>query len=78
MGIIRLARAVKEQTMEEAAMDRLLDSRSTAAYLGVHPMTLSKWRAEHEGPTHLKIGKAVRYRLSDLVAWLETCARKGA
>jgi len=43
----------------------------TAEYLGLAQSTLNKWRCIGGGPKYLKMGKAVRYRLSDIQEWLE-------
>lgn len=43
--------------------------------------TLARWRCEGTGPRYLKPGgnakqARVRYRLSDIVAWEDGCARQ--
>lgn len=55
----------------------MLDEAQAAKHLGVVPGTLSVWRStgRYQLP-YLKIGRKVRYRLSDLDAWLETRTRK--
>lgn len=60
--------------------DPLLDDDATAEYLGgIATNTLSAWRKTGRGPKFLKLGAgrtaAVRYRRSDLDAWLESCVR---
>jgi len=37
--------------------------------------TLRNWRVRGEGPKFLKIGRLVRYRLSDVLAWEEASLR---
>lgn len=37
--------------------------------------TLQRWRVEGKGPKFLKIGKSVRYRMSDLNEFLDACVR---
>jgi predicted DNA-binding transcriptional regulator AlpA len=61
-----------------AAPDGLMDPRTCAAFLGVSHLTLSDWRTKGEGPTSLKVGRYVRYRRSDLEAWLNSHAKKGS
>lgn len=61
-----------------AGPDGLMDPRTTAAFLAVHVLTLADWRCKGTGPAYLKLGAAVRYRRSDLEAWLESRTRKGA
>jgi excisionase family DNA binding protein len=43
-----------------------LITKEAADYLGLKKSTLEAWRTRGGGPTFLKIGRAVRYRLSDL------------
>lgn len=52
----------------------LMDTPTAAAYLGVSPHTLDTWRATKRYPIkYLKTGGRVKYRKSDLDAWLESC-----
>ena len=54
----------------------LLDEKKAAEVLDVEPGTLSVWRStgRYKIP-FLKIGSKVRYRRSDLEAWLESRTR---
>ncbi len=49
----------------------LLSLRQTADMLGVSEATIYSWRHRGEGPRGYKIGGLVRYRLSDVLAWVE-------
>lgn len=42
-----------------------------ARRLGVRPSTLANWRWRGEGPSYVKIGGRVRYRLRDLARYLD-------
>lgn len=53
---------------------RLLTATEASALLGVPERTLAHWRTERTGPLALRIGVHVRYRLSDLEAWVEELA----
>lgn len=50
--------------------DRLLSPRELAAYLGLPVATLYQYRYRGEGPPGYKIGRHVRYRWTDVQAWL--------
>ena len=51
----------------------LLNEVSAATLLGVTPGTLSVWRCTGRyNLPFIKIGRKVRYRRSDLIAWLNT------
>jgi excisionase family DNA binding protein len=44
--------------------------REAAAYLRSSTSTLAKARMKRQGPSFVRIGRAVRYRQSDLDAWM--------
>lgn len=54
----------------------LLKEREAADFLTLSPGTLSVWRSvgRYEIP-FIKLGRHVRYRRSDLIAWLEARTR---
>lgn len=53
--------------------DPLLDRKSAARYLGVTPGTLAVWacKKRYKDLKVVKIGRTVRYRLSDLEKFIE-------
>lgn len=63
-----------------AAGADLLDDKAAAALLDVTPGTLSVWRSTGRyNLPFLKVGRKVRYRRADLLAWLESrCRQSGA
>lgn len=56
--------------------NNLLDEKQAAEILTVEPGTLSVWRStgRYKIP-FVKVGRRVRYRHSDLLAWLESRTR---
>ena len=54
--------------------DSLLTQEQAAEILGVSPGTLEVWRSakRYPGLIYVKVGRLVRYRRSDLLAWLES------
>lgn len=55
----------------------LLDEKQAAEHLTVSPGTLSVWRSTGRyNLPFVKVGRMVRYRLSDLDAWLDARARE--
>lgn len=46
-----------------------ITTREAAEFLGLSVATLNKWRVIGLGPAYFKLGKAVRYRLSELEEW---------
>lgn len=66
----------KHDDQKECHTTTLLLSPQAAAWLGVKPQTLRKWRWAGTGPRYVRLGVAIEarvvYRLSDLEAWLAT------
>lgn len=56
---------------KEALKDRLFTPKQLADYLCSSVSALSQYRALGIGPTYFKIGKMVRYPLSEVNKWLE-------
>jgi predicted DNA-binding transcriptional regulator AlpA len=50
----------------------LLDTKAAAARVGLSPVTMDRLRLTGDGPRYAKLGKAVRYRPSDLDDWIES------
>ncbi len=46
---------------------QMLSGRALAERWGLSTKTLDKWRNTGDGPPYLKIGRAVRYRMEDIV-----------
>ena len=56
--------------------DTYMTPCEAAEYLRSSPSTLAKRRLFGGGPVFVRIGKAVRYRRSDLDAWMAGTARR--
>lgn len=52
-------------------MSELLSQQALAEYLGVPLGTLTDWRYRGKGPAYAVVGKHVRYRATDVEAWLD-------
>jgi hypothetical protein len=62
--------------MSALVQDRLLTTAQAAAYLGRKPRTLQNWRNNlHTGPRYSGVRNGIRYRLSDLDAWIAANTR---
>lgn len=44
--------------------------QQASEYLGLAVSTLNKWRCHGGGPVFIKMGRAVRYRIEDLEAFV--------
>lgn len=61
----------------ETSMDKLsnyLTTKQAAKLLQLSPAALTNWRSKGGGPIYYKIGRSIRYSISDLDAFLK--ARK--
>ena len=50
---------------------QILTTREAASFLRLGKPTLERFRLTGAGPVYVKLGGAVRYRSTDLDAWLE-------
>ena len=58
-----------------ADMYRQYNTQETAEFLGVHPITLERYRRAGTGPRYLRLQQnVVRYRLADIIQWQESHA----
>ena len=53
----------------------LVDNKQAADILGVNYLTLQNWRSTGKSPRYVKVNRCIRYRVSDLKAWLEAQTR---
>jgi predicted DNA-binding transcriptional regulator AlpA len=56
-------------------LDVLLREQDAADLLCLSVRTLQSWRIRLAGPPFVQVGRSVRYRRSDLIAWIDanTC-----
>jgi excisionase family DNA binding protein len=59
----------------EQRLPDLLSPDEVAAYLDIPVSTIHYWRGIGKGPPGFKVGKRLRFRASDVAAWVEE--RKG-
>ena len=48
----------------------LIDTSIAAELCGISQMTLRKWRTMGSGPQFVKLGRSVRYRREDILAFI--------
>jgi predicted DNA-binding transcriptional regulator AlpA len=54
-----------------ATDDAILTEVEIADFLKLSTRTLQSWRIKSDGPPFIRVGRAIRYRLRDVVAWIE-------
>src|SRR5688572_17347528 len=52
------------------SMPEYLNTRDAAAFLGISTKCLEAWRSKGEGPPFTHVGRAVRYPIAQLRAWI--------
>lgn len=56
--------------------DVALNEAAASQMLGINVRTLQAWRFRGQGPRYLKMGRCVRYRRQDLLAFAEQCVAR--
>ncbi len=69
---------MKEQASKtvfsRSSEQKLLNTAEAAQYIGITPGTLEVWRCvKRHDIAHLKIGRLIRYRKTDLDTFLASC-----
>lgn len=50
----------------------LVPTSKVAEFLSIAEQTLINWRSAETGPPYHKLGRTIRYRLSEVVEWAES------
>jgi excisionase family DNA binding protein len=78
---MRMGREPKIRLKERKNVERLkrlLTIEDVAEVLAVPIGTVNDWRHKGTGPKAIRVGKHVRYRQTDLEAWLDQKAEQGS
>ena len=60
-------------------LERLIDEKAAAHFLGYSPRALQNWRLRGGGPRFVRVSsRSVRYRRRDLIAWAEQRLRSSS
>ena len=62
----------------EGLNEKLMTLPELAKFLDIPSATLYQWRYRGEGPPSIKVGRHVRYRRSDVDAWLDAKTQSGS
>ncbi len=52
-------------------LDPLLSIEDLAEYLGVPVTTIYDWRVDGKGPCGVRVGRHVKFTVTDVLAWIE-------
>jgi Helix-turn-helix domain len=53
----------------------MLSTEAVSAHIDIPVPTLTTWRSLGKGPVFYKLGKLIRYRLSDVESWINSNRR---
>jgi hypothetical protein len=66
----------RDPSVTEANPGRLINEHEAAAFLGYTTRALQNWRVRGGGPAFVRVSdRSIRYRYSDLSAWVEARLR---
>jgi excisionase family DNA binding protein len=68
----------KSTDYKEVTVKEIDGPQAVADYLNLPLATLYAWKSQGTGPRVSKVGKHLRYRKSDVDAWLEQQAEPGS
>jgi predicted DNA-binding transcriptional regulator AlpA len=64
------------ETAFDPNLDRLIDEREAAAFIGYTIRALQNWRVRGGGPKFIKVSsRSVRYRPRELIQWADSRLR---
>ncbi len=52
-------------------LEPVLTTSELAEYLGVHVQAIYDLRTDGRGPSGIRVGREIRYRISDVLRWLD-------
>ena len=61
---------MKTETTPSSGLEPLLSIEDLAGYLGVPIATIYDWRVDGKGPCAIRVGRHVKFAVSDVQAWL--------
>jgi len=62
---------VNTERLSGLGLEPVLTTSELAEYLGVHVRAIYDLRADGRGPSGIRVGRELRYRVSDVVCWLD-------
>ena len=66
-----------ERHPSKAGLERLLSAQELADYFDVPLKTIYAWRYRGQGPRGFRVGRHVRFRLTDVQLWVSDQLEKG-
>lgn len=64
-------RVMEPERISGLGLEPMLTTSELAEYVGVHVQAIYDLRADGRGPAGIRIGRELRYRISDVRRWLD-------
>ena len=64
-------RVMNTERLAALGLEPVLTTSELAEYLGVQVQAIYDLRADGRGPSGIRVGREIRYRVSDVVCWLD-------
>ncbi|MGC5172725.1 helix-turn-helix domain-containing protein [Micromonospora sp. DT81.3] len=61
---------MNREQLSGLGLEPMLTTSELAEYLGVHVQAIYDLRADGRGPAGIRVGRELRYRISDVKKWL--------
>ena len=71
LGVVAYLWSMDSIDSSWTGLERLLSTAELAAFLGIPVTTVYDWRTRGCGPAAFKIGKHLRFKTADVLAWLD-------
>jgi len=68
---------MRSEVNQTTVNEGLWDKRKTARFLSISTKTLDRWLYEKRGPRGLRVGAQIRFRPTDVHAFLDSCQTVG-
>ena len=62
---------MNREQLSGLGLEPMLTTSELAEYLGVHVQAIYDLRADGRGPAGIRVGRELRYRISDVKRWLD-------
>ena len=70
-GALGHLRVMDTERLSGLGLEPVLTTSELAAYLGVHVQAIYDLRTDGRGPSGIRVGREIRYRVSDVLRWLD-------
>lgn len=60
-----------KERLSGLGLEPVLTTSELAEYLGVHAQAIYDLRTDGRGPSGIRVGREIRYRVSDVLHWLD-------